>query len=603
MTTALILISLAQAAAIVAWAMTRSRAARLGTLLDERKARAEAEQQLLQQLLQKTQAQAEEQLEHARSESDRQIRQLRDQLADSQSRLEALRGEHTRLLADSTARDRELELLKEQSKRDTEALEARNREQIENLKISFRNVANEILDAKSRSLKSDNDEHIAPMVRAIREQMDKIESTMLKTREDGVANKASIDKAIEQMMARTVEVGVEADKLARALRGEQKKQGIYGELVLSKILEDSGLKEGVNFDMQQMIFDAAGKAVRNDDTARRMIPDVVVHIDEKDLVIDSKTSLTAYLDWCNAENDEMREAALRQHIRSIRSHVDELVAVSYPTYFKRPGHTTIDYTVMFIPNEDAFQLMMQHEPRLWHEAYERKVIITSQLALFSMLRLIQISWLRVEQQRNQEQILIHAANLMKRVGEFNRHFEEIGDKLAAATQAFGNARNKLLDGRQSIAVSGRKLAELGAKVDAAKPLPEPAIVLPGEQRGEPAEDLAEPAGEYPAESGMKSIAAPAVKPAAKRTAKSKAKSSAKSDNAEAGAEHKAEPDTALVAEPVTEAAAEPEAEPAEEITEGIAAETAGETAPGSIAKPAAASARNSADEPEAELSE
>jgi len=502
-TVALIIISLALAAAVAAWVTARSRTARLDTLLDERTARAEAEQQLLQQQLQKTREQAEEVLERTRGEADRQIRQLRDELSGARAQLETLRGEHTRLLAESTARDRELELLKEQSRREAEAREARNREQIENLKISFRNVANEILDAKSRSLKNDNDEHIAPMIKAIREQMDKIESTMLKTREDGVANKASIDKAIEQMMARTVEVGVEADKLARALRGEQKKQGIYGELVLSKILEDSGLKEGINFDLQQMIYDTSGKAVRNDDTARKMIPDVVVHIDDKDLVIDSKTSLTAYLDWCNAESDGEREAALRQHIRSIRSHVDELVAVSYPTYFKRPGHTTVDYTVMFIPNEDAFQLMMQREPRLWHEAYERKVIITSQLALFSMLRLIQISWLRVEQQRNQEQILVHAANLMKRVGEFNRHFEEIGDKLAAATQAFGQAKNKLLDGRQSIAVSGRKLAELGAKVDPSKPLPEPSIVLPGKSDGETAQNLAEQTANEPVTSHKK----------------------------------------------------------------------------------------------------
>lgn len=502
-TAALIILSLALAAAVAAWVTARSRAARLGTLLDERTARAEAEQQLLQQQIQKTREQAEEVLERTRDEADRQIRQLRDELTAAHAQYETLRGEHTRLLAESTARDRELELLKEQSKREAEAREARNREQIENLKISFRNVANEILDAKSRSLKNDNDEHIAPMIKAIREQMDKIESTMLKTREDGVANKASIDKAIEQMMARTVEVGVEADKLARALRGEQKKQGIYGELILSKILEDSGLKEGINFDLQQMIFDASGKAVRNDDTARKMIPDVVVHIDDKDLVIDSKTSLTAYLDWCNAESDEEREVALRQHIRSIRSHVDELVAVSYPTYFKRPGHTTVDYTVMFIPNEDAFQLMMQREPRLWHEAYERKVIITSQLALFSMLRLIQISWLRVEQQRNQEQILVHAANLMKRVGEFNRHFEEIGDKLAAATQAFGQAKNKLLDGRQSIAVSGRKLAELGAKVDPSKPLPEPSIVLPGKSGGETTQNLTEQTANEPVTSHKK----------------------------------------------------------------------------------------------------
>lgn len=400
---------------------------------------------------------------------------------ESLRRIEELTEQKATLREENSSLRKECDLTARQARREMELKEKQYQERFETLKTEFKNLANEILDQKSRGLKQSNDDQLRPLFTALRDQMDKVESTLKQTREDSAARKASLDKAMEDMIARTMEVGAEADKLARALKGgDKKKQGIYGELILSQILEDSGLKQGVNFDCQHMIRDANGKAVRNEETERRMIPDVVVHFEDKDLIIDSKTSLTAYVDWCNAEDDATRAEAAQRHVQSVRRHVDELVTVSYPAYLKNARRTTVDYAVMFIPNEGAFQLMMQEAPKLWHEAYERRIIITSQLALFSMLRLIQVSWLHVEQQRNQEQILTNAGLLLKRVAEFNKYFEEVGERLTAASKSFADARNKLVDGRQSIAVSGRKLMELNVKFDSSKPLPEPRSIAPEE---------------------------------------------------------------------------------------------------------------------------
>lgn len=407
-------------------------------------------------------------------EREKQAEQLQAAMTDLQNRFEKVSAENTRLTAEKQALLSERELIEKHLRQEIETKDEQHKQQIDTLKIEFKNLATEILEQKSNGLKENNKEQLQPLFAAIKGQMDKVEATLRQTREDSVAQKASLDQAMKDMIERTIAVGVEADKLTKALRGgDKKKQGIYGELVLSQILKDSGLKEGVNFDCQNMIRDEQGNAVRNDATDKKMIPDVIVHFADKDLIIDSKTSLSAYVDWCNAESDEERNDAVKRHIASIRNHINELVTVSYPAYLKNAQKTTIDYAIMFIPNESAFQLMMQEAPSLWHEAYEKKIIITSQLALFSMLRMIQVSWLRIEQQKNQETILNEARLLINRVADFSKYFNEIGKRLSAATDAFNDARSKMTDGKQSIAVSGKRLVALGAKLDTNKTLPEP----------------------------------------------------------------------------------------------------------------------------------
>lgn len=302
-----------------------------------------------------------------------------------------------------------------------------------------------------------------PLIENLREEMKKVGDEIKDTREKSVAQKSSLDTAIRDMMARTNEIGNEANRLAEALKGKSKTQGQYGELVLADILKRSGLKEGEQFECQEMLRDAHGNAIVNEDTQKKMIPDVVVHYPDKDLIIDSKVVLTAYIDWCNAETDEIREDAAKRHIASVKSHIKEIVTKSYAAYRKEVKRETIDCVVMFIPNEGALQLMRELEPSLWYEAYNQKVIIASELSLFSLLKMIENYWAQVEQQRNQDKIIKAAVNMLERVAALYEMIEDVEKAFKTVENKFESVKSKMMVGRQSIATSARQVIESGVK--------------------------------------------------------------------------------------------------------------------------------------------
>ena len=212
-----------------------------------------------------------------------------------------------------------------------------------------------------------------------------------------------------------------------------------------------------------MLCDEHGNAIVNEDTRSKMIPDVIVHYPDKDLIIDSKVSLTAYLEWCNAETDEDRAVAAKKHITSIRNHIKEIVTKSYAAYRKEVKRETIDCVVMFIPNENALQLMRDLEPSLWYEAYDNKVIITSELSLFSLLKMIENYWAQIIQQRNQDKIIKSAENMLERLGSLYEMMDDVEKAFRNVETKFDNVKNKMLTGKQSVAVSARQVVESGVK--------------------------------------------------------------------------------------------------------------------------------------------
>lgn len=356
-------------------------------------------------------------------------------------------------------------------------LAARDKEQqkmqIELLKAEFKATAGELMEEKRESLSSANREQLNPLVQQLREQLEKVEKQLARTREDGARDNARMEQIIKEMASRTVEVGKGADALAQALRGNNKMQGNYGEVVLADILRNAGLVEGEDFHTQELIRDNSGNAIKHSESGRKLIPDVIVNLpDNRQIVVDSKVSLSAYVDWCNAEDQASKEDARRRHIESITRHVEELQGKDYHKYLKLSGVQGIDYSIMFIPNEGAFQLYLENDAALWHTAYERGVIITGRLTLFSMLRMIMVVWRQVKQERNMEEIIRNSSILLNRVAEFNTQMENIGKALQQADAAYQSACKKMVTGKQSIAVSVRKLQELGAKADPGKRLPE-----------------------------------------------------------------------------------------------------------------------------------
>ena len=341
------------------------------------------------------------------------------------------------------------------------------------LKAEFKATAGELMEEKRESLSSANREQLNPLVQQLRDQLEKVEKQLARTREDGARDNARMEQIIKEMASRTVEVGKGADALAQALRGNNKMQGNYGEVVLADILRNAGLVEGEDFHTQELIRDNSGNAIKHTESGRKLIPDVIVNLpDNRQIVVDSKVSLSAYVDWCNAEDPATKEEARRRHIESITRHVEELQGKEYHKYLKSSGVQGIDYSIMFIPNEGAFQLYLENDASLWHTAYEKGVIITGRLTLFSMLRMIMVVWRQVKQERNMEEIIRNSSILLNRVAEFNTQMENIGKALQQADAAYQSACKKMVTGKQSIAVSVRKLQELGAKADPGKRLPE-----------------------------------------------------------------------------------------------------------------------------------
>ncbi|MBR2475051.1 MAG: DNA recombination protein RmuC, partial [Bacteroidaceae bacterium] len=353
---------------------------------------------LNQSLLQLRDEKSRAEISNAESKSKLEIfeEKLRELQRVSTEREELIR-ENSLLKAENEATNQMLNQKEEEIVKRLKQQEIQFSEQIKTLKLEFSELSERLLKEKSQELNNNNKESLAPFIESLKEGMQKVSDEIKDSRERSVEQKSSLDTAIRDMMARTNEIGNEATKLAEALKGKSKTQGLYGELVLTEILKNSGLKEGEHFECQVTIRDEKGNAVLHEETQKRMIPDVIVHYPDKDLIIDSKVSLTAYLEWCEAETEEERNAAAKRHIQSIKSHIKEIVTKSYAQYHKASRRETIDCVVMFIPNENALILMRETEPKLWYEAYNQKVIITSELSLFSLLKMIENYWAQAVQ--------------------------------------------------------------------------------------------------------------------------------------------------------------------------------------------------------------
>ena len=206
----------------------------------------------------------------------------------------------------------------------------------------------------------------------------------------------------------------------------------------------------------------------HDETGKRLIPDVIVHYpDNKDLIIDSKVSLTAFVDYCNATDETEKLLALKRHLQSLRAHCKELQKKNYSSYIKAP-RVSLNYVVMFVPNESAMQLALYEDNALWREAFENGVFITSEQNLLALLRMIQLAWSQVKQARNQQEIFDEVNKLLDRVGDFMKRYEDLGKKIESLQGSYDDTKKKLYTGNQSVVKAAEKLIEMGGKSDKLK---------------------------------------------------------------------------------------------------------------------------------------
>lgn len=283
--------------------------------------------------------------------------------------------------------------------------------------------------------------------------------------------KENLDNAVKNLREQTISIGDKADNLADALKGRNKAQGNWGEVILDNLFTSEGLREGRDYDKEETLRDEHGNIVLNEDTDRRMRPDFILHYpDGNDIVIDSKVVLTAMYDYYSTDDETLKADALLRNLAAMKEQVRKLSKKDYSRYL-RPGHRMLDYVIMFVPVYSALRLAYEADRNLWHDAYAQGVLITTEETLMPFLRMIRIAWTSHEQVANQQQIIAAAELMLARVSDFCTAHAKMGEKLEDALKYYETCDKKLRDRGQSIVGAANKLISYGVPKNQKKPLP------------------------------------------------------------------------------------------------------------------------------------
>jgi DNA recombination protein RmuC len=349
--------------------------------------------------------------------------------------------------------NKQLETLKAQMVAESEkVLKAREEELDKRAKATFENIAGGL------------DKNIKDMKEAF-EQNKKAHSETSQTL------KANIENAVKNLREQTLSIGDKADNLAEALKGRNKAQGNWGEVILDNLFTAEGLREGRDYDKEETLRDEHGQVVLNEDTAKRMRPDFILHYPNgNDIIIDSKVVLTAMYDYYAAEDEAAKADAQARNLAAIKEQVKKLAKKDYSSYLQ-PGHKMLDYVIMFVPVYSALRLAYESDRNLWHDAYAQGVLITTEETLMPFLRMINIAWTSHEQVANQQQIIDAAETVLNRVSDFCVAHAKMGKKLNEALEQYDACDKKIRERGQSIVVAANKLISYGVPQNKKKPLP------------------------------------------------------------------------------------------------------------------------------------
>ena len=343
-------------------------------------------------------------------------------------------------------------------------------EQLNVVREQFQNLATTVLSKTSDQLRQQNREAMEHVTKPINDNFIELQKVIMESDRESAKTAASLTERLRQLGEQTEKMGQTATRLTNALRGDSKQAGDWGELVLQDLLDSQGFKRGFDYDIQDTITDQDGFIVRNEDTGRTMRPDVVLHYPgNQDVVIDAKVSIKAYYDYVNETADALKMQMLDRHVQSVRSHVKELAAKDYSRYIQQP-RTAIDFVIMYVPNEAALQVALARDPKLWTDAFEKKVFISSTQNLFAILRMIQIAWRQHNQTENQKKIVGLAEQLVSRIGLFAERAQKIGRDIETLSTDFADMQ-KSVDGTRGILQKASELKRLGIKEDVKHPLP------------------------------------------------------------------------------------------------------------------------------------
>ena len=463
--------------------------------------KAEAQQQLeaakkeASEQLAKTKAEALQQLEAAKKEASEQLEaakkeaseQLAKTKAEAQQQLETLKKEASEQLETTkkeasdllakTKAEAEAQQQKALAEKDAawndimKGQEQRFNETMTRMSEQMKNATADMLKDRQKEFADSSNQQLGQIVNPLRETIDKMKQTMADTTLKQTEMSSVLKDNIERSMQQALAAKKSAEELANALKHGSKVQGDWGEAVLDELLTSQGLVRGIHYDTQAVIRDAQGNTVHTDDGAT-LRPDVILHLDQRrEVIIDSKVSLTAFLDYANADNEADRQRFLKTHIDSLQKHVKELSTKDYSAYVQ-PPKVRMDYVIMFVPHTGALWTALNAQPDLWRKAMEQNVFIADEQTLFAALRIISLTWTQIRQAENHEQVYRLANEMLDRVGQFMKKYTAIGKALKTATTAYDDAERKLQPSGQSILQTCAKLQKLGAKQSDKNPLPQ-----------------------------------------------------------------------------------------------------------------------------------
>lgn len=382
----------------------------------------------------------------------RQIDSLKDQLADQKQSTALAQAEADRLKA-RIDEERESAQKREQEK------EEQRQQLASQAEANFKVMANEIMAKHSETLREQNDRRIGEILSPLKQNIDEFRKQVSECYSSEARERYSLEQRIKELVEANNNIGREAKELSAALRGNSKKQGDWGELVLENILENSGLRKGEEFTVQQQTADD-GTTIR-DENGRGLRPDVIVHCPGgKMMIIDSKVSLTAFTDYVNEEDPERQQQLGKLHLQSVKKHIAELSEKNYQDYI---GKEKLDFVMMFIPNEGAYSAALTLDPTIWQKAYDKRVLIVSPTQLVGSLRIIHQLWSHDRQTRNAIEIADKSGKMYDKFVNFVTDMEKIEKSLTATQTAYGEAMKKLRDGRGSLIDRAENLRELGIK--------------------------------------------------------------------------------------------------------------------------------------------